>query len=103
MLFDSHDDLVQGQSELSPHGIDDPAVGLMRHQPVYVRRCKPVGVQSFVDDLAQMLNRLAENLAALHPQETRATRRRRAAIDVENVVLPTVRMQVIGENKPRGG
>jgi hypothetical protein len=37
-------------------------------------------VKRLVDDFAQVLNSLTEDLAALHPQETRAACRRGAAV-----------------------
>ena len=107
MALDRADHLVGGEPELAPDPGDDPAVGLMRHQPVDVRRGQPVGGERLVHHLAQMLHRLAEHLAPFHPQKAGMAGRRRAAIDIEDVVLASVRMQMGREDmaaaRPRLG
>ena len=91
--------LFGGQAEFSSHGIDDPAVRLMRNQPVDICRDEIVGAQSLVDDLAQALNGMTKDLAALHPQKARARGRGGAAVDIKNVVLAAVRMQMVRQNE----
>src|SRR5712691_5604499 len=86
MALDRDDGPVRRQPEPAPDRLDDARVRLMRHQPVDIGGAQTVCRQCLVDHLAQMLNRLAEYLAAFHPQEAGGAGRGWAAIDIEDVV-----------------
>src|SRR5207249_2049330 len=88
-----------GQAEFSSHPIDDPAVGLVRNKPIDIRGGETVSRQRLVDNRTQTMDSLTEDLASLHTKEPSTSGRGRAAVDVEDVVLATIRMQVIGQNK----
>src|SRR6516162_3398414 len=99
VAINRYDHLVLRQAELSAHTVDDAAVCLMRDKPVDIRRGKAVRREGLVDHRAQMLDRQPEDLTSFHPQKAHTAGRRRAAIDIEDVVLASVRMQMVREDK----
>ena len=99
VAFDRHHHLVFRQAELSSDAVDDPAVGLVRNEPVDIRRGETVRRQRLVDHGAKMMNRLTEYFSTFHPEEAGISCRRRPAVDIEDVVLASVRVQMVGQDK----
>src|SRR5579875_3585973 len=89
-MLDRRDHLVRRQAELARHTVDNPAVGLVRHQPVKIGGAQPVRAQRFVHRLAQALHRLSVDFASLHAQEAAVPGRRGSAVNIEGVVIAAV-------------
>ena len=62
---------LRRQAELAAHRVDDPQIGLVRHQPVDVALRQPVGGERLVHRLGEPDHRVAEHLAAVHHQMAR--------------------------------
>src|ERR1051326_2274015 len=82
------------QPDLAPDRSDDAGVSLVRHKPVDIGRAEPVRRQGLINDIAEMLHRLAKHLAAHHPEVSGLAGGGRPAVDVEDVMLAAVRMQM---------
>ena len=79
-------------------GVDDPLVGLMRHEPVEVLRRQP-GVGEGVDHhIGHLADREAEDLLALHAHIAGGPGGGRAAIDIKLRFMPSVGAQPRGED-----
>src|SRR6516165_5622355 len=89
------DHLFLRQAEFSTHTVYDPAVRLMWDEPIDIRRGEAVCNKSLVHHRAQVLNRQPKNLTSLHPQKASSTSRGRSPVDVEDLVLASVRMQMV--------
>ncbi len=71
MPIDRDHHLVHRHVQPLGGGFDDAQVGLVRHQPIQVVLVQLVGVEGFLHDRIQGLDRVLEDLAALH-QDPRA-------------------------------
>ena len=98
MPVDRDDDLVFGNAELLRRCFDDPAIGLVRHEPVdLVARNAGCG-EGLFDHVGDHADRVLEHFAAFHAQMAGGARRRRPAIDIELVLVPAVRTQMGRQN-----
>src|SRR5690625_2534414 len=103
MPINGHDHTVTWQVEALGHGLDDPDIGLMRYQPVDLRRLEPVLLKRRVDRLRHLHDRVAKDLAALHAQESGRLCRGRSAVYIERVVMAPVRIEMGGQDAALGG
>src|SRR5262249_35577050 len=77
---------------------NDALVGLVRHEPSHVCRGVTGRRESIHNYIRDHGHRMPENFAALHAQMSGRSRRRRAAVDIELVLVTTVRAKMRGQN-----
>src|SRR3954451_2991463 len=102
MTLDRYHRFFRWQAEPAADRVDDSGIRLVRHQPIDIGPAEAVCGQGLIDDLAQMLNRLSEDLAPLHPRTAGAAGGGRPAVDIEDVVLTAIGMQMRGQDAPVG-
>src|SRR6185437_12878793 len=73
---------------------DDPAVRLVRYEPVNIRWPEAICMESLIYHLSKPADRVAEDLAPLHAEKPGRARGRWPAIDIEQFVTATVGMKV---------
>ncbi len=83
-------------ADLAGRGIQDALVGLMGHEPVDVGGGNIVGAEREVDGVGHIRDRMTEDFAAFHTQVAGRHRLRRAAVDVEQIVMAAVGEQMCG-------
>ena len=81
---------LQALAEEARNAVQDPLIGLMRHNPVNVIAGQPDLVQRGVRSLGEFLDRVTEHLLALHSEETGALVGRHAAVDIQDVAVGAV-------------
>ena len=73
VVLHGDDDPFHRNAQLFGSGLDDPDVGLMRHNPVNIIRPKAHFLQRSMGCLCKLFNGVAEHFLALHPQHPRGT------------------------------
>ena len=68
MTVHRHHHAFRRQSQFLSHGVDDPAVRLMRHQPVDIGVAEAVGGQRLIHRFGQAMDGMAEHLPPVHHQ-----------------------------------
>ena len=98
---DGDDHLFARDAELVGRGVDDAAVGLMRHEPVDVGGGSRRRPRNSLDDVRHHADGVPEHLLAFHAQMADRLRRRRAAVDVELGAVAAVRARVSRRSRRR--
>ncbi len=98
MPIDRDDHPLRRQAEAAAHRVDDPQVGLVRHQPIDVAPGQPVRRQRLVHRLGQTDDRVAEHLATVHHQMAGTVGPTDGAINVEDVAEIALGVQMGGQD-----
>ena len=94
--------LSVGDAELPGARVDDPLIGLVRHEPVDVVGGGAGRLEGGVDDVGDHADRVLEDLAPLHAHMADGAGRRRPAVDVELFLVLAVGAEMRGEHAAVG-
>ena len=101
MPVDGDHHLLARDAELVGGGVDDAAVGLVRHEPVDVGGGDAGVVETGLDDVGDHADGVLEHFPALHAQMADRPGGRRAAVDVEFGAMAAVGAQLAEMITPR--
>src|SRR3990170_2434495 len=100
MLIDRNDDACRIETKLPCSTVQDALIGLMRYEPVNIRRIIACLGQSGVDHLADLGHCMAKYLRTVHADMSDGAGGRRTAIDIELVAVAAVGAKARGEDAP---
>ncbi len=108
MVLERQYDLVHAHLQPLGGGLDDPDVGLVRHQPVNGAPVELVRGQRLVDDALECPDRDLEDLVALHLdvrplQVARPLGLRRAVRVIKEIAMTAICAEVAGQDAGRFG
>jgi len=98
MLVDGDDDFLRRQMQALAHAVDDPPVGLVRHQPVDVALRQAIGGQRLLHRLGEPYHGVAKHLATVHHQMARLVAPAHRTVDIQDVALRALGVQMGGKD-----
>ena len=94
MPVDRHDHPVWRQFQFPAHRLNDPAIGLMGHEPIHLVPRQAVGRQRLIHNGGQLADRMPEHFTPIHPQVTGQFRTPDRAVDIKEVAKVALGVEV---------